>query len=224
MPCKGPAHYVTAALSASCGVPTMKLYFSPAACSLASHIALEEAGLKYETIRVDLRHKTLPDGSDFRQICPQGYVPALQLKNGELLTEGPALLQYIADQAPAVNLAPANGSFSRYRLQSLLNFTATELHKNFSPLFDPTAAEATKAAARIKLNIRLSQAEQLLGAQNFLLGDYFTVADAYMFTVLGWARMVNVDLTPYPLLQQYQQRVHSRPAVQRAMQAEGLKV
>lgn len=202
----------------------MKLYFSPAACSLASHIALEEAGLKYETIRVDLRHKTLPDGSDFRQICPQGYVPALQLKNGELLTEGPALLQYIADQAPAVNLAPANGSFSRYRLQSLLNFTATELHKNFSPLFDPTAAEATKAAARTRLNIRLSQAEQLLGAQNFLLGDYFTVADAYMFTVLGWARMVNVDLTPYPLLQQYQQRVHSRPAVQRAMQAEGLKV
>ncbi|MFN6263889.1 MAG: glutathione transferase GstA [Chromatiaceae bacterium] len=202
----------------------MKLYFAPAACSLASHIALEEAGLKHEIIRVDLRSKTLPDGSDYRLICPQGYVPALQLKNGELLSEGPALLQYIADQAPAANLAPANGSFSRYRLQSLLNFIATELHKNFTPLFDPTAADVTKDATRARLTIRLAQAEQLLNAQNFLLGDYFTVADAYLFTVLGWARMVNVDLMPYPLLQQFQQRVQSRPAVQRAMLAEGLKI
>lgn len=202
----------------------MKLYFAPAACSLASHIALEEAGLKHETVRVDLRTKTLPDGTDYRQICPQGYVPALQVKNGELLTEGPALLQYIADQAPAANLAPANGSFSRYRLQSLLNFIATELHKNFSPLFDPSAAEVTKDAARQRLHLRLGQTEQQLGAQNFLLGEYFTVADAYLFTVLGWARMVNVDLTPFPQLLQYQQRVLSRPAVQRAMQAEGLKV
>jgi len=202
----------------------MKLYFAPAACSLASHIALEEAGLKHEIVRVDLRRKTLPDGSDYHLICPQGYVPALQLKNGELLSEGPALLQYIADQAPAANLAPANGSFSRYRLQSLLNFIATELHKNFTPLFDPTAADVTKEAARTRLTIRLAQSERLLNAQNFLLGDYFTVADAYLFTVLGWARMVNVDLTPYLLLQQFQQRVQSRPAVQRAMQAEGLKV
>lgn len=202
----------------------MKLYFSPAACSLASHIALEEAGLKYEVIRVDLRNKTLPDGSDYRLICPQGYVPALQLKNGELLSEGPAILQYIADQAPATNLAPVNGSFGRYKLQSALNFIATELHKNFSPLFDPTAAEATKEAARLRLNNRLAQAEMQLGAQNFLLGDYFTVADAYLFTVLGWARMVKVDLSPYAHLQKFQQRVHSRPAVQRAMLAEGLKV
>ncbi|TXH97361.1 MAG: glutathione transferase GstA [Rheinheimera sp.] len=202
----------------------MKLYFAPAACSLASHIALEEAGLKYEMIRVDLRSKTLPDGSDYRQICPQGYVPALQVKNGELLTEGPALLQYIADQAPATNLAPANGSFGRYRLQSLLNFIATELHKNFSPLFDPTAADVTKDAARQRLSLRLSQVEAQLGAQNFLLGDYFTVADAYLFTVLGWARMVQFDLTPYGQLQQFQQRVQARPAVQRAMQAEGLTV
>lgn len=202
----------------------MKLYFAPAACSLASHIALEEAGLKHEIARVDLRSKTLPDGSDYHQVCPQGYVPALLLKNGELLTEGPAILQYIADQAPAANLAPANGSFSRYRLQSLLNFIATELHKNFSPLFDPSAADASKEAARQRLTVRLTQAEALLNAQNFLLGDYFTVADAYLFTVLGWARMVKVDLTAYPSLQQFQQRVQSRPAVQRAMLAEGLKV
>lgn len=200
----------------------MKLFYAPAACSLASHIALEEAALRHEIVRVDLRSKTLPDGSDYCQLCPQGYVPALQLKNGEWLTEGPAILQYIADQAPAANLAPANGSFARYRLQSLLNFIATELHKNFSPLFDRTAHAETKTAARARLNTRLQQAEQQLGAQNFLLGDYFTVADAYLFTVLGWAGMVQVDLSPFPYLQQFRQRILSRPAVQRAMQAEGL--
>lgn len=200
----------------------MKLYYAPAVCSLASHIALEEAGLRYETVQVDLRSKTLPDGSDYRQLCLQGYVPALQLKNGEWLTEGPAILQYIADQAPAMNLAPANGSFARYRLQSLLNFVATELHKNFSPLFDKTAHADAKTAARARLDTRLQQTEQQLGAQNFLLGDYFTVADAYLFTVLGWADIVKVDLSPFPYLQQFRQRVLSRPAVQRVMQAEGL--
>jgi len=200
----------------------MKLYFAPGACSLACHIALQEAGLKHELVRVDLRTKTLADGSDYRLICKTGYVPAMQLKNGELLSETPALLQYIADQAPAANLAPANGSFGRYRLQAVLNFIATELHKNFSPLFDPSAATVTTAAARSRLAQRLVDTEQLLGSQNFLLGDYFSVADAYLFTVLGWAVLVNVDLTPYPLLQNLQQRIANRPAVQRALTAEGL--
>ena len=202
----------------------MKLYYAPAASSLAPHIALLEAGLKFSLVKVDLKTKRLSDGTDFREINPLGYVPALQLKNGEVLTECPAILQYIADQSPARNLAPVNGSFARYKLQSLLNFIATELHKNFSPLFDPTAADVTKDAARQRLSLRLSQAEAQLGAQNFLLGDYFTVADAYLFTVLGWARMVQFDLTPYGQLQQFQQRVQARPAVQRAMQAEGLTV
>ena len=200
----------------------MKLFYSPAACSLASHIALYESGLKHDIAKVDLRSKTLADGSDYRQICPQGYVPALQLKNGELLSEGPAILQYIADQAPAANLAPANGSFARYRLQSTLNYIATEIHKNFSPLFDPTASTDAKASAVARLNTRLPQFDQLLAAQNYLVGDYFTVADAYLFTVLGWARMVKFDLSPFANLIAFKDRIATRPSVIAAMTAEGL--
>lgn len=200
----------------------MKLFYSPGACSLASHIALHESGLKYDIAKVDLRSKTLADGSDYRQICQQGYVPALQLKNGELLSEGPAILQYIADQAPATNLAPANGSFARYRLQSTLNYIATEIHKNFSPLFDPSADSAAKSSAMARLSARLPQVEQQLAAQNYLVGDNFTVADAYLFTVLGWARMVKFDLSPFVNLLAYQQRIAARPSVVAAMTAEGL--
>lgn len=200
----------------------MKLYYAPAACSLASHIALLEAGLKFTAEKVDLRQKTLLDGSDYRQIHPLGYVPALQLKNAEVLTEGPAILQYIADQAPASNLAPANGSFARYKLQSWLNFIATELHKNFTPLFDPAAAEATKDAAKRKLEQRLSQLDQQLAALQYLVGDYFTIADAYLFTVAGWAKYVKFDLSPYPNLLSFVARCNQRPAVQAALAAEGL--
>lgn len=200
----------------------MKLYYAPAACSLASHITLLEAGLKFTAIKVDLRSKTLADGSDYSLINAQGYVPALQLKNGEVLTEGPAILQYIADQAPASNLAPANGSFARYKVQSWLNFIATELHKNFTPLFDPTAAEATKSAAQQKLAQRLTQLDQQLAALQYLVGDYFTIADAYLFTVAGWARFVKFDLTPYPNLLNFVARCNQRPAVQAALAAEGL--
>ncbi len=200
----------------------MKLFYSPGACSLASHIALHESGLKHDIAKVDLRSKTLADGSDYRQICPQGYVPALQLKNGELLSEGPAILQYIADQAPATNLAPANGSFARYRLQSTLNYIATEIHKNFSPLFDPSADSAAKSSAMARLSARLPQVDQQLAAQNYLVGDNFTVADAYLFTVLGWARMVKFDLSPFVNLLAYQQRIAARPSVVAAMTAEGL--
>jgi len=200
----------------------MKLYYAPAACSLASHIALLEAGLKFTAVKVDLRGKTLADGSDYTKINAQGYVPALQLKNGEVLTEGPAILQYIADQAPASNLAPANGSFARYKLQSWLNFIATELHKNFTPLFDPSAAEVTKSAAQQKLVQRLTQLDQQLAALQYLVGDYFTIADAYLFTVAGWAKFVKFDLTPYPNLLSFVARCNQRPAVQAAMAAEGL--
>ncbi len=200
----------------------MKLYFAPAACSLASHIALLEAGLKFTAIKVDLRQKTLADGSDYRQVNALGYVPALQLKNGELLTEGPAILQYIADQAPASNLAPANGSFNRYKLQSWLNFIATELHKNFTPLFDPTAAEVTKNAAQQKLVQRFTELDQQLAVLQHLVGEYFTIADAYLFTVAGWAKFVKFDLTPYSNLLSFIARCNQRPAVQAALVAEGL--
>lgn len=201
----------------------MKLYFATAACSLAARIALEEAGLRYEATQVNLRQKTLPDGSDYRQICPQGYVPALQLKNGELLSESPAILQYIADQAPAANLAPANGSFARYRLQSLLNFIATELHKNFSPLFDPSSTDTTRQQFSTKLAVRLAQTDNMLQQSSYLLGEHFSVADAYLFVVLNWAPMVKIDLVPYQYLLAFKQRVAARPAVQRALQAEGIK-
>lgn len=199
----------------------MKLFYSPGACSLASHIALEEAGLKYDISKVNLRTKQLEDGSDFRQLQPNGYVPALQLKNGEVLTEGPAILQYIADQAPGAGLAPANGSFARYRLQSLLNFIATEVHKNFSVLFDATAAEASKTAARARLDLRLTQLQATL-TDPYLLGDQFSVADAYLFVCLGWGRLVGYDVAQFSGLTQFIERVAQRPAVVKAMQAEGL--
>lgn len=200
----------------------MKLYYAPAACSLASHIALLEAGLKFAAEKVDLKQKRLSDGSDYRQINAQGYVPALQLKNGEVLTEGPAILQYIADQAPASNLAPANGSFARYKLQSWLNFIATELHKNFTPLFDPTAADNTKQMARQKLEQRFSQLDQQLAALQYLVGDYFTIADAYLFTVAEWAKYVKFEMSSYPNVLSFVARCHQRPAVQAALAAEGL--
>lgn len=200
----------------------MKLYFAPAACSLAAHIVLAEAGLRHESVKVNLRQKTLPDGTDYRQICAMGYVPALQLKNGEVLTELPAILQYIADQAPASNLAPANGSFARYRLQSLLNFIATELHKNFSPLFDPATPENARVMVQQKLASRLSQTDTMLSQSPYLSGDTFSVADAYLYVVLNWASMVQVDLSPYSQLQAFRTRVATRPAVQQALTTEGL--
>ncbi|HAT41196.1 MAG TPA: glutathione transferase GstA [Rheinheimera sp.] len=200
----------------------MKLFYAPGACSLASHIALEEAGLKFEIARVNLRTKQLTDGSDYRQIQPFGYVPALQLKNGEVLTEGPAILQYIADQAPGAALAPVNGSFARYRLQSALNFIGTELHKNFSPLFDPSTVDAAKDAARARLDLRLTQLQESMSDQPFMLGDQFTIADAYLFVCLNWSGLVGYDLSKFDKLTAYVARVAQRPSVQAAMRAEGL--
>jgi glutathione S-transferase len=199
----------------------MKLYFSPGACPLASHIALCEAGIPCELVRVDLATKKLADGRDFRTINPDGYVPVLELDDGSLLTEGPAIMQYIADRAPERRLAPANGSMARYRLQSVLNFISTELHKSFTPLFNPTASSDAKEGARQVLGERLTNlAPRLTGT--YLTGDDFTVADAYLFTVLGWSKYVNFDLSPWPAFGSYLGRVAARPAVQQALKEEGL--
>lgn len=201
----------------------MKLYFSPGACSLSPHIALREAGLPVELVKVDLRAKTLSDGSDFRAVNPKGYVPAIQLPDGSLLTEGPAIVQYIADQAPASELAPAAGTLERYRLQETLNYISTELHKSFSPLFNPSAPAEWKEQVKTMLAARFDLLSARLDGQSYLFGEQFTVADGYLFTVLNWTRMVGIDLSAWPVLAAFQQRVAARPAVQEALAAEGLK-
>ena len=199
----------------------MKLYYSPGACSLSPHIALCEADLPFELVRVDLSAKKTADGGDFLAVNGDGYVPALGLDDGSVLTEGPAIVQYIADLAPAKNLAPANGTPDRYRLQSALNFISTELHKSFSPLFSKTAGADWKAAARATLKDRLAHLHGRM-TRDYLLGDQFTVADGYLFTVLGWSKHVDFDLSPWPKLLAHQGRVAARPAVQRALREEGL--
>jgi glutathione S-transferase len=200
----------------------MKLYYSPGACSLSPHIALAEAGLAYTTEKVDLKTKKTETGADFFAINPTGYVPALVLDNGETLTEGPAIVQYIADLAPAKKLAPPAGSFERVRLQEVLNFISTELHKSFSPLFNPTAPEEWKTFTRGLIGRRLDVVEQKLAGRDYLMGD-FSVADGYLFTVLGWGRLVAVDVKENrPLVAAYLGRVMARPGVQQAMKEEGL--
>lgn len=200
----------------------MKLYFSPGACSLSPHIVLLEAGVEFKLERVDLRGKQTESGADFLAINPKGYVPALELKDGTVLTEGPAIVQFIADLAPDRQLAPAHGTLERYQLMSWLNFISAELHKNFGPLFRPNASEDMKEAARASLNTRLAWAAAQLADRDYLMGSQFTVADAYLFTVLGWADFVKFDLSGWPVLAAYQQRVAARPAVQQAMREEGL--
>lgn len=200
----------------------MKLYFSPGACSLASHIVLQEAGLDFTVERVDIPKRQTAGGADFLAINSKGYVPALELKDGSVLTEGPAIMQFVADLAPERGLAPANGTLERYQLIEWLNFIATELHKGFSPLFRPTSTEDVKDAARAALANRLDWVAQRLGGNDYLTGSQFTVADAYLFTVLSWTGYAQVDLSRWPAFASYCERVGSRPAVQQAMRAEGL--
>ena len=200
----------------------MKLYFSPGACSLSPHIALLEAGLDFTLERVDVRAKQTADGRDFLTINPKGYVPALEMNDGAVLTEGPAIVQFIADLAPDRQLAPANGTLERYRLIEWLNFISTELHKSFSPLFRPTSTEEMKEAARVHLSNRLNWLASQLEGRDYLMGSQFTVADAYLFTVLSWANFVQFDLSAWPVFAAYLQRVGSRPAVQQALRNEGL--
>ena len=200
----------------------MKLFLKPGSCSLASHIVLEEIGRPYDTETVDLAKKLTASGADFWAINPKGYVPALLLDDGDLLTEGPAILQYLADLAPELQLAPANRSKARYQLQSWLTFIGTEVHKNFSPFFNPAATPEMKDLARANLQRRLGYVNDQLAGRDFLMGDTFSVADAYLFTVVGWAKFVQLDLSAWPHLIAFQGRVAARPATQRALKAEGL--
>jgi glutathione S-transferase len=197
----------------------MKLYISTGACSMASNIALHEAGIQFELTKVDKRTKRV-DGVDFATINPKGYVPALRLDDGQVLTENVAVLQYIADLSPAAKLAPAAGTMERYRLQEWLSFINSELHKSFTPLFSSEATEDMKTYSRNYLAKRLSYLEGALGDKKYLMGDQFTVADAYLFTVLGWGTHVGVDIGPK--LKGYVDRVRARPHVIEAMTAEGL--
>jgi len=200
----------------------MKLYYSPGACSLSPHIALREAGLSFDLVLASTKTKKLQDGSDFYAINSKGSVPVLELDNGERLTEGPAIVQYIADLAPAANLAPAAGSMARYRLQEWLNYITSELHKGFSPLFNPATPEDYKPLARAALMARFTWVNAQLEGKQYLLGDQFTVADAYLFVVSNWGQYVGVDVSGFEHLVAFRARVAARPAVQEAMKAEGL--
>ena len=200
----------------------MKLYYSPGACSLSPHIALQEAGLAYTPVLVSTKSHKLQDGTDYYTINALGYVPVLELDNGERLREGPAIVQYIADQVPDKQLAPANGTLARYRLQEWLTFIGTELHKGFSPLFNPATPEEYKPVVRERLLQRLQWVDSQLAGKQYLMGDQFTVADGYLFTVTNWTQPTNLDISGLANLAAYRERVGARPAVQAAMKAEGL--
>ncbi|MDZ7865010.1 glutathione transferase GstA [Acidovorax sp.] len=200
----------------------MKLYYSPGACSLSPHIALHEAGLAFTPVLASTKSHKLQDGTDYYTINPLGYVPLLELDDGTRLREGPAILQYIADQVPLKMLAPQNGSLQRYRLQEWLTFIGTEIHKGFSPLFNPATPEEYKAMAREKLLQRLQWVDGQLADKQYVMGEQFTVADGYLFTVTNWAKPTNLDISAFAHLAAYRERVAARPAVQEAMKAEGL--
>ncbi len=200
----------------------MKLFYAPGACSLSPHIILREGGFTFTLEKVDIRTKKTEAGADFLTINPKGYVPALQLDDGSLLTEGPAIVQFLADQVPDKKLAPASGTLERYRLQEALNYISTELHKGFSPLFNPAFPEEGKQLTRERLALRLGHMDAQLANQPFVLGAQFSVADAYLYTVLNWSRHTKVDLEPFAALRAFHGRVADRPAVQEALKAEGL--
>ena len=200
----------------------MKLYYSPGACSLSPHIVAREAGIALELVKVDLKTKTTEHGHDYSVINPKGYVPALQLSDGQVLTEGPAVVQYLADLKPERALAPPSGALERYRLQEWLGYINSELHKTYSPLFKDTTPAETRAERLEYLRKRYAYVEQVLARQPYLLGKAFSVADAYLFTVTQWSKSVQLDLSGFPHLQAFQQRIAARPAVQDALFEEGL--
>ncbi len=201
----------------------MKLYYSPGACSLSPHIALREAGMMFELEKTSLKTHTLPDGSDFYAVTAKGQVPLLELDNGERLSEGPAILQYIADHAPASGLAPPAGTMARYRLMEWLNFVSTELHKGFSPLFNPQMPQAAKEIFAARIKGKLEYVDRALEGKDYLTGAGFCVADAYLFTMLTWAEGMGIDTSAMKNLEAYKARVAARPAVRQALQAEGQK-
>jgi glutathione S-transferase len=200
----------------------MKLYYSPGACSLSPHIALREAGLAFEPVLASTKSHKLQDGTDYYGINPLGYVPLLELDDGTRLREGPAIVQYVADQVPQKNLAPANGTLPRYRLQEWLTFIGTEIHKTFSPLFSPAMPEEAKQIFRDKLAQRFAWVNGELAGKQYLMGDNFSVADGYLYVVTRWTDPMKIDISALTNLTAHHQRVTARPAVQEALKFEGL--
>ena len=197
----------------------MKLYYSPGACSLSPHIVLNEAGLSYDSETVDLANKKTKSGADYRAINPKGAVPALQLDNGQVLTEGSAIVQYIADQKPATKLAPAAGTLERYRLQEWLNYIASEIHKGFSPMFNPKASDEWKQVIKDQLASKFDYLSKQLQGKDYLMGS-FSVADAYLYTILTWGKHFAIDMAKWPTLASYMERMAARPAVKATLEAE----
>lgn len=200
----------------------MKLYYSPGACSLAPHIVAHEAGIKLDLEKVDTKTKVMASGGDFRDITPKGYVPALRLDDGSILTEGPVVSQYLADLHPEAGLVPPAGTLPRYRVMEWLGYINSEIHKNYSPLFNPATSEETRKEKIDYLRKRYDLVEQRLATETFLANDQYSVADIYLFVVTNWARIVKLDLSDFPNLLAFQKRIVTRPAVQAAMKMEGL--
>ena len=200
----------------------MKLYYSPGACSLAPHIVSRELALPLTLVKVDTKSKLTADGRDFLAINPKGYVPALELEDGAVLTEGPVIAQYLADRKPEAGLVPAHGTLARYRVLEMLGYINSELHKTFSPLFNPAIGPEWRQDRLDYLHKRYRLIENVLARQDFIVGDSFGIADAYLFTVTNWSKAVKLDLSPFPALQGYLDRIVQRPAVQAALKAEGL--
>ncbi|WP_437925168.1 glutathione transferase GstA [Sorangium sp. So ce291] len=202
----------------------MKLYFSPGACSLSPHVVAREVGIELTLDKVDLASKKTSSGRDFSAINPKGYIPALELDGGEVLTEGPAIVQYLADQKPEAKLVPPPGTMARYRVQEMLGYINSELHKTYGRLFNPKTSPEQRQESEEYLRKRYGVIEAALAKGPYLFGEQFTVADAYLFTVTNWSNFVKLDLSAFPNLLAYQRRVAARPAVQEAMRAEGLPV
>jgi glutathione S-transferase len=215
-------HLVTPSVNFEGRKNPMKLYYAPGACSLSPHIALLEAGLPYDLVKVDLRAKKLENGDDFLKVNPKGQVPALALDSGELVTEGPVIIQMIADKAANKGLAPAHGSAERYKLLEWLNFITAELHKNFGPMFSPVLADEAKAFFKDRVMGKFKYVDGALAGKDYVMGKEFTVADAYLFTMLTWADRMKFDLSAMPNLLAYKARVAARPKVQEALTREGL--
>lgn len=203
-------------------IALMKLYYSPGVCSLSPHIVLHETNSNFELVKTDIRNKTVEGGGDFKSVNPHGYVPALALADGTLITEGPAIVQYIADKAGATDIAPPNGSIERTKMQSWLNFVSSEIHKSFGPLFNAEMPDAAKAIFRQKLQERFAFLDKHFASHQFLMGNAFTLPDAYLFTTLRWGKPMGVDPDNFSNLAAYFKRVEARPAVQAALKAEGL--
>ena len=200
----------------------MKLFYYPGACSLAPHIVAQEAGIPLQLEKTDIRSKKTASGGDYLAINPKGAVPALQLDNGDILTEGPAIMQYLADQKVGSGLAPPAGSMERYRLQEMLGFINSEIHKTYVPFFNPEVSAAARDEGAASLHKRYEIIEKRLSANEYLVGNQFTIADAYLFTVTNWANMLKIDLSRFPHVSAFQKRIGSRPAVQAALKGEGL--